>query len=315
MVETPQLGQLSEVDVRDVWRHEAQDFTPWLAENLQQLGDALGLRLELEGTEIAVDSFAVDILARDVIDDTRVLIENQLTRTDHTHLGQILTYLAGLEARKVIWIAPEFHDAHLSAIRWLNDHTADDFAFFAVRLRVVRIGDSPCAPVFEVLVRPSEWERQLSQRKASSGYTPEARKREAFWRFYLERHPQAQQAGVRINRHWYQWLPIYAQGEMDNAIQLMLSLGTKSCGIYVRGGWEEDKFSAQQLLQPHLPALVERLNLPEKYYQNPREGHVFGEFRPFSWPDEEQWPQLADWLEERRQAYTEAIREVLADAS
>ncbi len=311
MPDTRDLGWLVEANVREAWQHEALDFTPWLAENLDRLGDALGLRLELEGTEVTVESFAADILARDVVDNSRVLIENQLERTDHAHLGQILTYLGGLDARKVIWISPEFQEAHLSAIRWLNDHTADDFAFFAVRLRLVRIGESPYAPVFEVLARPSEWERRLNQQRRLSEYTPNGEKRFKFWNFYLQRHPQAADAGLRASRHWTQWLPVYAYNGIDNAIQISLSISAENGGIYVRGGWGERKFSAQELLSQKIQLLSEKLNLHNDYYKNENQGHLFGEFRPLSYLDESQWEELADWLEDRRQAYTQAIREVL----
>lgn len=311
MVETENLGWLEEVDVRKVWRRETQDFTPWLAGHLDRLGKELGLRLELEGTEVAVENFAADITARDTNDGFVVLIENQLERTDHGHLGQILTYLAGLEARKVVWISPEFQDAHLSAIRWLNEHTADDFAFFAVRLRVVRIGDSPYAPVFEVLARPSEWERRLSQQRRAGEYTPEAERRKRFWEFYMERHPQAAEAGLRSSHHWTQWLPVYACDGMDKAVQISLSIGADNGGIFVRGGWGKKKYSAQKLLSESLQLLREKLGLPDDHYVDEGEGHLFGEFRPVSYLDDRQWQELADWLEERRQAYTQAIREVL----
>ncbi len=314
MTEERNLGWLEEVNVRKVWQHEAQDFTPWLASHLDRLGEALGLRLELEGTEVAVESFAADIKARDVSDGSFVLIENQLERTDHAHLGQILTYLAGLDARKVVWISPEFQDAHLSAIRWLNEHTADDFAFFAVQLRVVRIGDSPCAPVFEVLARPSEWERRLSQQRRAGEYTPEAERRMRFWEFYMERHPRAAEAGLRSSHHWTQWLPVYAYDGMDKAVQISLSISADNGGIFVRGGWGKKKYSAQELLSEKLQTLREKLNLPDDHYVNEAEGHLFGEFRPFSYLDKSQWEELADWLEERRQAYTQAIREVLEGA-
>ena len=90
------LGTLKNVNLREAWSHEAQDFTPWLADNLDRLSAAIGIPLELEGQEVSVDSFSADILARNPQNDSRVLIENQLEQTDHTHLGQILTYLAGL---------------------------------------------------------------------------------------------------------------------------------------------------------------------------------------------------------------------------
>ena len=156
-----QFGRLTDLPLRDAWKHEAHKFTPWLAENVDQLSEAIGIPLEITGTEVAVESFSADILARNPMDDSIVLVENQLERTDHKHLGQIITYLAGLEAQTVVWIAPAFREPHLSAIRWLNEHTADGFSFFAVKARVVRIGDSPFAPIFEVVLKPDRWQRRL----------------------------------------------------------------------------------------------------------------------------------------------------------
>lgn len=140
--------------------------------------------------EVDVDGFSADIIATVPGTDQRVLIENQLESSDHRYLGQILTYLSGVGANAVIWIARDFHEAHRSAIGWLNEHTSDEFAFFAVRARVVQIGESPMAPVFEVVERPNTWERTLtrSRNKATSELTLQ---REAFWRRYLERCPGA----------------------------------------------------------------------------------------------------------------------------
>jgi len=146
-----QFDRLVDLPLREAWSNEAQEFTPWLAQNIDHLSDVIGITLEITGTEVAVETFSADILARNPMDDSIVLIENQLEVTDHTHLGQIMTYLAGLEAQTVIWIAPAFREPHLSAIRWLNKHTADGFSFFAVKARVVCIGKSPYAPIFEVV--------------------------------------------------------------------------------------------------------------------------------------------------------------------
>lgn len=138
-----------------------------------------------------MDKFSADILARNPHDDSLVLIENQLENTDHNHLGQIMTYLAGLEVRTVIWIAAGFQEAHLSAVRWLNDNTIDPFAFFAVKVKVVHIGNSPLAPVFEVLERPSQWERQLhALAKETRALTSIGQLRVDFWSHYLQRYPE-----------------------------------------------------------------------------------------------------------------------------
>src|SRR5688500_2479785 len=107
------FGKLADVPLRSAWSHEAHRFTPWLAENLSRLAGAMGIPLELTGSEIRCGSFSADILARTPGDDSVVLIENQLEGSDHTHLGQIMTYLAGLETHTMVWVAPVFRDEHL----------------------------------------------------------------------------------------------------------------------------------------------------------------------------------------------------------
>lgn len=85
------LGKLVKVDLRDIWRTEASDFTPWLAleENIALLGDAIGIELEVEATEKDVGPFRADILCKDTIDGHWVLIENQLEKTNHTQNKQM----------------------------------------------------------------------------------------------------------------------------------------------------------------------------------------------------------------------------------
>ena len=117
MKDSDRFGSLENVSLRDAWPHEARDFTPWLARNLDQLSKVIGIPIELVDSEVVVEEFSADVLARDSTDGSLVLIENQLERSDHGHLGQILTYLAGLDSRTVVWIARDFSPAHLSAIR------------------------------------------------------------------------------------------------------------------------------------------------------------------------------------------------------
>lgn len=190
-----EFGELRDVDLREVWPHEAHNFTPWLAEreNLSRLSRAIGIpELEPLQREANVSGFSADILARIPSDDSLVLIENQLGNTDHTHLGQIMTYLAGLKAQTAVWVARNFAPAHLEAIRWLNEYTTDAFAFFAVKMRVVKIGDESAivAPLFEVLEQPKEWSRELAQAQPQVRETSELRQQiNSFWRSYEERYP------------------------------------------------------------------------------------------------------------------------------
>src|SRR5262249_26060682 len=128
------LGRLERVELREVWEKEAEDFTPWLGTeaNITLLGDSIGLDLEVEAQEKEVGPFRADILCKDTATGNWVLIENQLERTDHTHLGQLLTYAAGLSAVTVVWIASEFTDEHRATLDWLNEITNEQFTFFGL---------------------------------------------------------------------------------------------------------------------------------------------------------------------------------------
>ena len=157
------LGRLEPIQLRDVWTTEAGDFTPWLAreENLSLLGDTIGIELQLEAQEQEVGPFRADILCKDTATDHWVLIENQLERTDHTHLGQLMTYAAGLKAVTIVWIADRFTDEHRATLDWLNDITDDRFNFFGLEVELWRIGDSVIAPKFNMACKPNDWTKTI----------------------------------------------------------------------------------------------------------------------------------------------------------
>src|SRR6516162_2461120 len=159
------LGRLKRVELRDIWLSEASDFTPWLArkENLDILGETLGIDLEVEAQEKAVGPFRADILCKDIATDNWVLIENQLERTDHTHLGQLLTYASGLDAVTIVWIAARFTEEHRSTLDWLNRITNESFRFFGLEVELWRIGDSPPAPKFNIVSKPNDWSQSVAQ--------------------------------------------------------------------------------------------------------------------------------------------------------
>lgn len=150
---SPTLGRLERIDLRNAWLSESSSFTPWLAEsaNMKLLGDAIGIELEVEAQEKDVGPFRADILCKDTATGHWVLIENQLERTDHTHLGQLMTYAAGLDAVTIVWLAQRFTEEHRAALDWLNRVTDERINFFGLEIELWRIGDSPMAPKFNVV--------------------------------------------------------------------------------------------------------------------------------------------------------------------
>jgi hypothetical protein len=157
------LGQVETVDIREVWRDEARDFTPWLAENgLELLGEILGVELELIGTERRTGVFKADIVARIVEEEEErlVIIENQLEPTNHDHLGKVITYASGHDAATCVWVAPSFTDEHRQAMDWLNENMTD-VSFFALEIGLIRIGDSDPAPQFKIISSPNDWKKAV----------------------------------------------------------------------------------------------------------------------------------------------------------
>jgi hypothetical protein len=207
-MEHPTLGQLEKVDPRTVWDHEAHDFTPWLAqeENLSQLGDAIGIELELEGTEQNVGPFNADILCKDTVDDQWVLIENQLDRTDHKHLGQLIAYAAGLDAVTIVWIARRFRDPYRAALDWLNEITEEGIDFFGIEIELWQISDSPIAPKFNLVSKPNDWSKTVSRvTKRDGELTGTQQLKLEYWTAlaeYLEEHSSRIQSRTPQPRSW-----------------------------------------------------------------------------------------------------------------
>jgi len=166
----PALGRLSQVDVREVWPSEANSFTPWLAqeENLRLLAETINMSLILEAREKPVGMFRADIIARNVHTGHLVLIENQLERTDHGHLGQLITYAAGLKAVSIVWVSSLFTDEHRAAFDWLNEVTDAGIAFYGLEMELWQIGDSAIAPKFNLVSKPNMFSKRVSERMSES---------------------------------------------------------------------------------------------------------------------------------------------------
>lgn len=184
------ISRLETVRLREIWRHEEHDFSAWLHDNIQTLGDTLQMRFSEPQKEGAVGSFTVDLVAEEG-NLGRVVIENQLAATDHDHLGKVITYLTNLEAKTAVWITLQPRPEHARAVAWLNETTPDDVLFYLVRVAAYRIGESSPAPLFTVITGPSVEEKGFGREKKKLAERDVLRRK--FWEGLLER---AKERGV-----------------------------------------------------------------------------------------------------------------------
>ncbi|MDY3966189.1 MAG: DUF4268 domain-containing protein, partial [Prevotella sp.] len=203
------LGKMIRItDLRSVWPHEANDFTRWLAqeENLTLLGDAIDIELELEERESSVGSFNVDIFAKEVGTNRRVIIENQLEDTNHDHLGKLITYASGKGAEVIVWVVKRARDEHRQAIEWLNQHTDSNIGFFLLEIELWQIGDSEKAPRFNIVEKPNDWTKTM---KSIEGLSNTDLLKLEFWTGFndamsnndsFKQHFRARKA---MPQHWY----------------------------------------------------------------------------------------------------------------
>lgn len=217
------LGILEEIkDLREIWPHEALDFTPWLAkeENLSLLADAVGLDITVDEKESPVGSFSVDIFASETGTERKIIIENQLEDTNHDHLGKLITYASGKSADIIIWVVKRAREEHKAAIEWLNNHTDDNIGFFLCEIKLYKIGTSDPAVKFEVIEKPNDWSKEV--KKNNNNYSATQMARLEYWTAFIDYSFQ-NAAFSKIFRkrkpatdHW-----------------LSFSVGTSGCGISV----------------------------------------------------------------------------------
>ena len=202
------IGKLQEVNIRDLWKHEQYDFSAWLAneENIELLNEKIGLTLVDINTEAYVGSYRCDIVAVDETTGVKVIIENQLENSNHDHLGKIITYASGLDAKVIVWIVKDARDEHRSAIEWLNNNTSQDINFFLIELHAYKIGDSEPAPMFQVVEQPNDFIKELNNKKSTDTMTKSQSERLEFWTLFNDHLiNRGKPFNVRkaVTAHWY----------------------------------------------------------------------------------------------------------------
>jgi hypothetical protein len=300
------LGRLQQVELRKFWTDEARDFTPWLAqeENLDLLSVTLGMDLELEGIEVLVGPYRADILARDIVSGSKVIIENQLDKTNHDHLGKTLTYASGLDARVVIWIAKEFSEEHRRAVDFLNENAAPNLRFYALEIQLWRIADSQPAPLFKVIASPNEY---ASIAKAEDEELSEAKA--LYLQFWTEFKEFCRAKGSTLvlrkprPQHWFSTGIGRSGFELDTSISLQKR--RIGCEIYIRG---RNAKTAFKLLEKERTA-IEQITGPLVWQELPagQDCRIVLYQSDVNVADNTTWPQAFAWLKNKAELFRQAF--------
>ena len=306
-----ELGRLERIDVREEWESESQNFTPWLAkdENLSILADTLGMDLEVEAQEANVGQFRADILCKNAEDGSWVLIENQLERTDHKHLGQILTYAAGLHAVTICWVAKTFTEEHRAALDWLNEISGDRFQFFGFEVELWRIGNSARAPKFNIVSRPNDWTRSVGP--APSNETPTKRQQREFWsalKTQLEESKSRVRATKPLAQHWMN----FSLGKTGFKLVGLLNTKEKWIGVelYLRPPHAKEHFELLKQKRGEIERSLGKLDwqpLPNKKSSRVRLHQKADPLQQGGWPDQ------IDWMVKKLEAFDKTLRPLVKD--
>ena len=301
------LKQLTPVDISKVWENEPQHFTPWLAreENLTLLGEALGMELELDAQEINVGGFRADLRCKNTVDDSWVLIENQLEATDHRHVGQLLTYAAGLDAHTVIWIAKTFRQEYRAMLDWQNRITHEPYRFFGIEVKVWQIGASDRAVQFEVVSSPNNWGRDVSQH---TGLSETEQQLKRYWtglRDYIADNGSSVNCPAPTTRNYLQ----FSIGRTTFTLQAWVASTNREIGIrlYMAGDFSKAHYyllkEQQEEIHNEFGETLEWHELPEN--ERSRISLSKADTDPL---DENNWPQQYKWFTAKLERFDHVFR-------
>lgn len=288
------LGRIKQVNLREIWKHEATNFTKWLAkpENLDLLSDEIDIELSLIDTEYNVGRFNVDIFAEELSADRKVIIENQLERTDHDHLGKLITYASGLDAEIIIWIVKDVLEEHQQAIDWLNENTDEKINFFAIRMEVWKIGNSEPAPKFHVISKPNNWTKSVKQSVQKTALTETKLLQLKFWDSFKQ-YAIEKKLNLRLRKtgpqHWYD----LSFGRTDCHIALTINSQKKelACEIYIPNSKETfNQFHSNKIEIDNVINQLEWMELPTKKASRIKK-KIKGDFTK-----ENKWKECFEWL-------------------
>ena len=290
------LARITNVDLREVWAHEAYDFTKWLAEdeNISLLGEVLQIEFENVRAEGAAGKYSVDIVADGADGEGKIIIENQLEATNHKHLGQLITYASALEAKHIIWVVKDFNDEHKQAIEWLNKNISEDINFFLIQVEVIQIGDSPYAPQFNVICEPNDWGRIIKSSASGNEFSDTKLLQREYWEQlieYAKRNPNSRNFGRKARpQHWYN----ISFGTSRAGISLRLNTQTKQLGCKIYIPKDKELYDAFHDKKDEIESEIgekldwrRRDNNPQSYVEITTDGDV---------TNKDSWNELNEWF-------------------
>lgn len=289
------LGKLQKIDLREGWRHEANDFTKWLAleENLKLLSDEIGFDIKLIQTEAKVGSFNVDILAEEETTGDRIVIENQLEMTDHDHLGKLVTYASGYDAKIVVWVVKDVREEHRKAIDWLNENTNEELGFYLLKIELYKIGDSPLAPKLEVISKPNDWAKAVKSAVESAELTETKLKQLQFWNEFKD-FAKRNNTKLRFQKsHPQHWTNIsIGSSECHLALTINSRDGQLGVELYIPNNKElfASLHENKEKIESELKESLEWMELPNKKASRVKSS------MPAYFENETMWNAYFEWL-------------------
>ncbi len=304
------ISRLQKVPLRELWRHEAHDFTHWLADNLDYLNEALGLELSLVEREASGDmTFSADILAEDE-NGNYYIIENQLEKTDHDHLGKIITYMSNLEGNGAIWITSEPRPEHEKAVHWLNEILPADSSVYLVKLEAYKIDNSPSAPLFTIIAGPTSVSKQVGYEKKELAERHILRKE--FWSQLLEKYKAKGSFFTTKSPPKEHWLAVGA-GKSGVVYSQILMKDSIRIEIYIAS-------SSQETNKSYFDQLHSKKEKIEKAFEKTLDWQRMNEktasricyvFEGRGLKDKEHWEEMQDLLVEEMYKLRKAFQEEL----
>jgi hypothetical protein len=305
-----ELGKLVQVDLRKVWEHEARDFSAWLVkpENLSLLSEQLGIEIEPVDTEASIGRFRIDILAKEAMTGANIIIENQLEQTNHDHLGKVITYAAGLDAKYLIWIVKDVLPEHLKAIEWLNEHLDDEISCFLIRIEVWQIGDSKPAPRFEIVGIKNDWAATLKKSATNEEASSTKLGQLEFWQ-HLHEYIRNKDKFIRLQTPKPRRYLNFAIG--DSIAQVVLVIAPRrsqlTCELYINSDKELLAY-----LKSRESDIVAKMGPVEWFDANVASG-VFQDLKVDDVFDSTKFDDYSEWCYQKVLLFKEALVPLIKD--